>query len=239
MVVKTERDGAVATLWLDRPERGNALGAEIVDALSLAFDEAVETGARLIVLRGSGKHFCTGLDLGDLDAISDGDLGLRILRIELLLQKVHAAAVTTMSIGNGRIFGAGADLFAACDHRVALEEAKFSFPGPAFGLVLGTARLAGLVGDSRARALLLKGEPVDAAAALAMGLATAIGAPEEAIATAARDAERLDPTTVAALHARTRNADDDGDLAALARSLARPGLVQRVKDYRAKMLAAR
>ena len=239
MSVRSERDGAVATLWLDRPERGNALGAGIVDALSLAFDQAVEDGARLIVLRGSGKHFCTGLDLGDLDAISDGDLALRILRIELLLQKVHGAPVTTMAIGNGRIFGAGADLFAACDHRVALEEARFSFPGPAFGLVLGTARLAALVGDSRARALLLGGEPVDAPTALALGLATAVGMPEEAIAAAARSAERLEPETVAMLHARTRRADDDGDLAALARSLARPGLVQRVKDYRARMLAAR
>ncbi|TCH96202.1 enoyl-CoA hydratase/isomerase family protein [Roseococcus sp. SYP-B2431] len=239
MSIKAERDGAVATLWLDRPERGNALGAGIVDALSLAFDAAMEAGVRLIVLRGSGKHFCTGLDLGDLDAISDGDLALRILRIELLLQKVHGAPVTTMAIGNGRIFGAGADLFAACDHRVALEEARFSFPGPAFGLVLGTARLAALVGDSKTRALLLSGEPVDAPAALALGLATAIGSPDEAVAAAARDAERLEPATVAMLHGRTRRADDDGDLAALARSLARPGLVQRVKDYRARMLAAR
>ncbi|WP_421993567.1 enoyl-CoA hydratase/isomerase family protein [Roseococcus sp.] len=239
MSVKAERDGAVATLWLDRPDRGNALGAEIVEALSLAFDDAVATGARLIVLRGAGKHFCTGLDLGDLDAISDGDLALRILRIELLLQKVHGAPVTTMAIGNGRIFGAGADLFAACDHRVALEEAKFSFPGPAFGLVLGTARLGALVGDAPARALLLRGAPVDAPAALALGLATTIGGADAAVAAAARDAERLDPATVAMLHARTRHADDDGDLAALARSMARPGLVQRVKDYRAKMLAAR
>jgi len=239
MSVKVERDGKVATLWLDRPERGNALGGEIVDALSVAFDAAVESGARLIVLRGSGKHFCTGLDLGDLDAISDGDLALRILRIELLLQQVHGAPVTTMAIGNGRIFGAGADLFAACDHRIALEEAKFSFPGPAFGLVLGTARLAGLVGDSRARALLLRGQPVDAPTALALGLATAVGGPEEAIAAAARDAARLDPATVAMLHARTRQANDDGDLAALARSLARPGLVRRVQDYRARMLATR
>lgn len=239
MSVKVERDGAVATLWLDRPDRGNALGAEIVDALSVAFDEAVATGARLIVLRGAGKHFCTGLDLGDLDTISDGDLALRILRIELLLQKVHGAPVTTLAIGNGRIFGAGADLFAACDHRVAMEEAKFSFPGPAFGLVLGTARLAALVGDSRARALLLKGEPVDASTAVALGLATATGSAEDAIAAAAQDAERLEPVTVAMLHARTRRADDDGDLAALARSLARPGLVQRVKDYRARMLASR
>lgn len=239
MSVKAERDGAVATLWLDRPDRGNALGAEIVEALSLAFDDAVATGARLIVLRGAGKHFCTGLDLGDLDAISDGDLALRILQIELLLQKVHGAPVTTMAIGNGRIFGAGADLFAACDHRIALEEAKFSFPGPAFGLVLGTARLGALVGDAPARALLLRGAPVDAPAALALGLATAIGDADAAVAAAARDAERLDPATVAMLHARTRHADDDGDLAALARSMARPGLVQRVKDYRAKMLAAR
>ncbi|WP_424813695.1 enoyl-CoA hydratase/isomerase family protein [Roseococcus sp. YIM B11640] len=240
--IRTERDGDVATLTLDRPERGNALGQEIVDALSEAFDAALATGARMIVLRGSGKHFCTGLDLSDLDTLSDGDLALRILRIELLLQKVHAAPVTTVAIGQGRIFGAGADLFAACDHRVTLPGARFSFPGAAFGLVLGTARLGALVGEARARAILLSGAAVDAEAALALGLATEITGEEElgaSIAPKTAAATRLEAITVAALHARTRRADDDGDLAALARSVARPGLVQRVREYRERQIAQR
>ena len=110
------------------------------------------------------------------------------------------------------------------------------FPGPAFGLVLGTGRLAGLVGDGAARRLLLAGAPVDAAQAEALGLVTGVveeAALDDAIAAARAAAFRLDATTVAALHARTRRADDDGDLAALARSVARPGLRARVEAYRA------
>lgn len=240
--VSIQRDGAVALIQLERPERGNALGADMVAALDAAVDAALADGARLLVLRGAGRNFCTGLDLGDLETISDGDLALRILRIELLLQKIAGLPVSTMAVAGGRVFGAGADLFAVCDHRVALEGASFAFPGPAFGLVLGTGRLAGLVGDGTARRLLLAGETVTAEAALAKGLATAVLPPaavDAAIAAAARAATRLDGPTVAGLHARTRGADDDGDLAALARSVARPGLVQRVKDYRAAMAAKR
>lgn len=235
------QDG-VATLWLSRPERGNAMGAELVAAIDAALDAALAAGARLVVLRGRGRNFCTGLDLADLPTVTDGDLSLRIIRIELLLQRIHALPVTTMAIAGGRVFGAGADLFAACDHRIALPGASFAFPGPAFGLVLGTGRLAGLVGDGPARRLLLAGAPVDAARAQGLGLVTEMAeesALDGAIAAARAAAMRLDATTVAALHGRTRRADDDADLAALARSLARPGLKARVEAYRAAAMAAR
>lgn len=240
--VVVERHAGTATLWLSRPERGNALGAEMVAALDAAVDAAVADGARLIVLRGRGRNFCTGLDLADLEAIGDGDLALRIIRIELLLQKIHALPVTTLALAGGRVFGAGADLFAVCDHRIALQGASFAFPGPAFGLVLGTGRLAGLVGDTAARRLLLAGQPVEAAAALELGLATDVigeDAADGEIAAVHALATRLDAATVAALHARTRRADDARDLAALAQSVARPGLKARVEAYRAKVAAAR
>ena len=224
----------VATLWLARPERGNALGDDIVAALDAALDRVMAEGARLVVLRGRGRNFCTGLDLSDLETASEGDLALRIIRIELLLQKIHALPVSTMAIAGGRVFGAGADLFAVCDHRLALAGSSFAFPGPAFGLVLGTARLAGIVGDGVARRLLLSGATVDADAALQLGLSTAVVEDAADVIAAARAAAiRLDAPTVAALHGRTRRADDAGDLAALARSVARPGLRQRILDYRA------
>lgn len=230
----------IATLTLARPERGNALGPELVEAIGARFDEALAASARLIVLRGAGRHFCTGLDLSDLEAVSEGDLALRVIRIELLLQKIHAAPVTTLAIGQGRVFGAGADLFAVCDHRLAMPDACFAFPGPAFGLVLGTGRLAGLVGEGRARALLLGGGTIGPEEAVTLGLATAMpAAVEEAIAAAHRDAARLDEATVAMLHRRTRRADDAADLVALVHSLARPGLKARVQAYRAGVLAQR
>jgi len=240
--VLLDSEGPVATIRLNRAARGNALGADIVDALDAALDRALAGGARLIILRGEGQHFCTGLDLSDLDSASDGDLALRVLRIELLLQRLHALPVTTLAVAQGRVFGAGADLFAVCDHRIALRGAGFAFPGPAFGLVLGTGRLAAMVGDAPARRLLLAGATVEAQAALDLGLATAVveeDGQEPAIAAARAAALRLDATTVAALHARTRRADDAADLAALARSVARPGLKQRILDYRAQVLTAK
>jgi enoyl-CoA hydratase len=232
----------VTTLSLNRPDRGNALGPELVEQLTEAFDRALTGGARLVILRGEGRHFCTGFDLTDLESLTDGDLLLRVVRIEALLQRIHAAPVNTMAIASGRTFGAGADLFAACDHRIALTGASFAFPGPAFGLVLGTNRLANLVGRDRARAMLLAGAEVPAAAALATGLATATldaEAVPAVIAAVAESAARLDPQTVAALHRRTSRAEDDADLAALVRSAARPGLKQRILDYRAAVAARR
>ena len=227
-MIATTQDGPRWTLTLNRPERGNALGDALVDGLHAALDAALAGGARLVVLRGEGRNFCTGLDLADLETASEGDLALRILRIELLLQRIAGLGVTTACVAQGRVFGAGADLFAACDHRIALPGASFAFPGPGFGLVLGTARLAALVGDGAARRLLLAGVAVPAEEALRSGLAT--GDADALPAVTALDAE-----TVAALHARTRRADDDGDLAALARSVARPGLKARILAYRASV----
>jgi enoyl-CoA hydratase/carnithine racemase len=236
------REGDVATLSLNRPERGNALGPELVQALEAGLDAALADGARLFVLRGEGRHFCTGFDLTDLETLSDGDLLLRVVRIEQMLQRIHAAPVTTLAIATGRTFGAGADLFAACDHRIAAQGASFAFPGPAFGLVLGTARLAAQIGRDRARAILLAGQELSAEAALAVGLATVVLPPDAIAAEQARiaaAAARLDPVTVAALHQRSSRAGDDADLAALVRSAARPGLRQRILDYRAQVAARR
>lgn len=234
--------GAQTTIWLDRADRGNALGPEMVAAIDAALDAALAQGARLIVLRGRGRNFCTGFDLGDLEATSDAELALRVIRIELLLQKIHGLPVATLAVANGRVFGAGADLFAVCDHRLALRGASFAFPGPAFGLVLGTGRLAGLIGETAARRVLLAGETLDDAAAQALGLATEVldeAALEARIELARTAASRLDAETVASLHGRTRGADDAADLAALTRSVARPGLKQRIQEYRARMMAGR
>lgn len=235
-------DGPAITLWLERPDRGNALSAAMVAGLEAALDAALAGGARLIILRGRGKNFCTGFDLADLEATSDAELALRVIRIELLLQRIHALSVPTLAVAQGRVFGAGADLVAVCDHRLALRGASFAFPGPAFGLVLGTGRLAGLIGDGPARRLLVAGATIEAQTALGLGLATEVLDEEQLadrIGEARAAATRLDAPTIAALHGRTRRADDAGDLAALTRSVARPGLRQRIQDYRAAVIGAR
>lgn len=222
-----------ATIQLARPDLGNALSAEFVEALAAAISEASSRDdIHTLVIRSTGRHFCTGFYLGDLEAQTDGDLLLRFVRIELMLQALWSAPIRTVSVGNGRVIGAGADLFAACDIRVAVPAATFRFPGAGFGLVLGTRRLAMRVGADRARDWLLNGREIDAVTALEAGLVTHIVEQDELGGWLEEHTARpgIDNATVAALHRAMRDEDGHADLANLVRS-ARPGLRDRLKSY--------
>ncbi|HYG41876.1 MAG TPA: enoyl-CoA hydratase/isomerase family protein [Bordetella sp.] len=245
--LKITRDGAVWTLTLGRPDKGNALSAGLVQALAAEVDAALaDGGVRLLVLEGEGRHFCTGFDLANLDLETDDTLLARFTRVELLLQALYGAPFMTLAIAHGRTMGAGADLFCACAERWVAGQASFAFPGAAFGLVLGTARLADRVGAAHASAWIEGGLSVDGAAALQAGLATR--QLDKAGLDAARGelkarVLRLDATTGRAIHQaigavrRPRgDAGDAHDLARLVRSAARPGLRDRIAAYRAAQL---
>ncbi|MCZ2089291.1 MAG: enoyl-CoA hydratase/isomerase family protein [Burkholderiales bacterium] len=240
----SRRDGPVLHLQLHRPEVGNALSAALVQALTEAVDAAThDASVRLLVLSGAGRHFCTGFDLSDLDRETDDSLLARFTRVELLLQAVHAAPFATLALAHGRTMGAGADLFAACGDRWIVGDAGFAFPGAAFGLVLGTARLTELVGAPHAAAWIEGGQRIDADQALACGLATRRIETEQIDAELGRwgaRVNRLDAPTQRAIQAaiaagrRPRgDAGDAQDLARLVRSAARPGLRDRIAAYRA------
>jgi len=240
------REDDVLHLRLQRPDKGNALSAALVGELSEAVERASrDDGLRLLVLSGEGRHFCTGFDLSDLDRETDDSLLARFTRVELLLQAVHAAPFATLALARGRTMGAGADLFAACSERWIVGEASLAFPGAAFGLVLGTARLATLVGAPRAAQWIEGGATLDAATACASGLATrqlgdGDGDLDAALAGLRARVQRLDAATQRGIHAaidtarRPRGeAGDAQDLAWLVRSAARPGLRERIAAYRA------
>jgi len=233
--VKIEHGDGVCRMTLNRPERGNALAPEMVAAIDAGLSAALAAGARLLVLCGAGRNFCTGFDLTGLEALTDAILLERFVRVELLLQRIHTAPMTTLAIATGRTYGAGADLFVACDRRLATITARFAFPGSRFGLVLGTERLARRIGESSARTVLLDGRDVLAEEAASLGLATTVvadDAVEKEIATALRAATRLDPQTVKMLHRATRQGDGDTALADLVRSASQPGLRERIMTYR-------
>jgi enoyl-CoA hydratase/carnithine racemase len=231
-----------ARISLNRPKVGNALGPSMVDELDRAVDRAHDAGARMIVFEGAGKHMCTGFDLSELDKCSDGDILLRFVCIEHLLQKIYASPVVTAAIGSGRVCGAGADIFAACDRRIGLPDASFAFPGSGFGLILGTRRLAARIGRETARRILLEGAELPVETAAEIGLVTdrcSVADVEDLLARMAVTAARLDPITVAALHTKTISRDDDADLAALVNSASRPNLKERIEAYRQRAMAAR
>ena len=240
----SRREADVLHLQLNRPDKGNALSGTLVLALTEAMDVAArDASLRLLVLSGAGRHFCTGFDLSNLDEETDDSLLARFTRVELLLQTVATAPFTTLALAHGRTMGAGADLFAACSERWIAGDASFAFPGAGFGLVLGTARLARLVGATHASEWIESGAALDAGTACASGLAT------RRIETEAVDSEadrlrarvsRLDLPTqrdihaaIAAGHHPLGAAGDAVDLARLVRSAARPGLRERIAAYRA------
>ncbi len=242
MLIRNERQG-VHALTLDRGDKGNALSADLVDALLDAIRAAHDSAqARALVLTGSGRHLCTGFDLSDLEHATEGDLLLRFVRVEQMLDAVWRSPLLTVALASGRTWGAGADLFCSAEQRWALPDATFRFPGAAFGLVLGTRRLATRVGADTARAWVGGGLEVDATTAQAVGLVSHIGTREafDAHVEALRaTADVIDPETRSAINAVTRDGDADADLAALVRSAARPGLKQRIVAYRAASTARR
>ena len=235
-MLRSRTDAGVTTLTLDRPERGNALAADLVEALLAEVKRAcVDEPVHTLVLAGQGAHFCTGLDLSDLATCSDGDLLHRLVRIETLLALLWHAPMHTVALAQGRTWGAGADLFAACERRVASTDTTFRFPGAQFGIVLGTRRLAERIGVDAARRLVSSGGELDAAAALDLGLASAIGEASAArwpMSTLSRDSAN-------AIRAASRADHRDADLAALARSAAQPGLRDRIQTYRERLRGAR
>lgn len=237
MTLRIDKDPSHWTVTLNRPDKLNALSAELVDALSDAFDEVAAAGVPLVALRGEGRCLSSGFDMSGVEHQSEGDLLLRFVRIELLLQRIAALPCLTVAFAHGRNFGAGVDLFAACTLRIASPDASFRMPGLKFGLVLGTRRFAAIVGRQNARRLLETSAAFDAAEAARMGFVDQVcdvAQWPDAMAEAAARATALPPTARQRLHAALHGGHEDIDLAALVRSAAEPGIGKRIAEYLAR-----
>ncbi|MEO6985413.1 MAG: enoyl-CoA hydratase/isomerase family protein [Paralcaligenes sp.] len=219
---------------LNRPEKRNALSAALVEELIEAFDRAEHSATQAVVFTGNGKNFSAGFDLENYQAQSEGDLLLRLVRIETLLQKIAGSRLMTIALAHGRNFGAGVDLLAACKLRVASPEASFRMPGIKFGLILGTNRLARLVGHDQARALLEKTCIISAEYGLKINLISAIAEPSNWDAYIKQEHAEL-PTVAPAyrglLYQTLAPDTSHTDMSLLARSAAEPGIKQRIATY--------
>ena len=230
------RDGAILTLTLNRPDKANALGADLVEALHTALDGAARDGTRLLVLRGAGRNFCAGFDFGAFEDLGVADLSWRFVRIEQLLQRLYHAPYATLALAQGGCYGAGADLLAVCDERVCAPEARLRMPGWKFGLALGTRRLAARIGAQAARRLLGAAQIVESAAALRMGLVTEVAASAawaDCVTRASIAAASLEVGAQARLHGLTQSDTRAADMAALIESLTEGDLKARIRAFRA------
>lgn len=230
-----ESENGIVRIRLDRADKANALDAPLVEAMLASVVALDTTTTRLLVLEGVGRNFCAGFDFSGYESASEGALLLRFVRIEQLLQAIAHAPVATLALAQGGCFGAGADLFCACEMRVCAPDARFRMPGLRFGIALGTRRLAAQIGPDAARRMLATGDPLEAAEAHSLGIATSVASPGEwpsIVASAASIATRLAPEAGATLRRLTMPDTRDADLADLVRTVAVPGIRERIRAFR-------
>jgi len=162
-------------LALNRPDRLNAFNEELHRALAGALDEAADDACRAVLLTGTGRGFCTGQDLNDrVNAEGPPDLGATVEAFyNPLIRRLRALKKPVVCAVNGVAAGAGANIALACDIVLAARSARFIQAFAKIGLVPdsgGSFFLPRIIGDARARALLLLAEPMSAEQAADWGL---------------------------------------------------------------------
>lgn len=179
-----ERDGAVATLTVNRPKVLNALNGATMDelrraVLELKHDETV----RVVILTGAGeKAFIAGADINELAVQSPTSGREHALMGQHVLDLIEHLGKPVIAAINGYALGGGCEIAMACTIRIAAETAKLGQPEINLGIIpgyAGTQRLTRLIGRGRALELLLTGAPVTAAEGLRLGLVNRVVPPED------------------------------------------------------------
>jgi enoyl-CoA hydratase/carnithine racemase len=207
------REGSLLRVWLDRPERRNALNGEALREIAELFASlATDFATRVVVLGGRGPSFCAGADRKDppnaarLASSSDaGDrerrwLAQAGLRAARAIEECEAVTIARL---HGHVIGGGLVLAAACDFRVAAEGTTLRVPEVDLGIPLtwgATPRLIAEVGAARARELILLGDAIDAGQAERFGLVHRVVPAAELDAAVAALATRLAAKPEVAVH---------------------------------------
>ena len=171
-----QRDGAVARIILNRPDRINALTLAMLGELSAALTELDgDDTVRAVILTGAGRGFCAGQDLSDHEAIDDTRAVRSVVERHYnpVIRQIRSLPQPVIAAVNGVAAGAGCSLALACDIAIAPESAKFSNAFVNIGLIPdggGSYFLPRMVGQARALGMTLLGEPVEAKVAAEWGL---------------------------------------------------------------------
>ena len=202
--VELERDGPIARLVMNRPERRNALSHEMMTEMLTALDAiARDASAHVLVIQGRGPAFSAGHDLVEMTSNRDAafyeDLFATCVR---LMTRVHELPQPVVARVHGVATAAGCQLVAACDLAVASTEATFATPGVNIGLFCSTPMVpvARAVGSKRALEMLFTGESIGARTALEWGLVNRVVSGDrldEEIETLARRIAAASPAVIA------------------------------------------
>jgi enoyl-CoA hydratase/carnithine racemase len=207
-----EQQGPIAYVWLNRPERRNALNAQALEEIAAAFIELQRSfETPVVVLGGRGQSFCAGADRKDPPAArmaKGSGAGPRERRYAAQLGRRVLAAIEqleaiTIARLHGHAIGGGLALALACDFRIAATSTIFQIPEVDLGIPLAwgaVPRLAREVGDARAKELILLCDQFDALAAERYGLLNRVVSEEALDATVNDWAQRVAAKPISAVH---------------------------------------
>jgi methylglutaconyl-CoA hydratase len=182
--VRLERRGSIALVTLDRPERMNALSRALVSRFGeIGRELAQQDDVRLVIVTGSGdKAFCAGADLKERASMTPDEVRALLLAYESELGWLERIEVPTLAAINGAALGGGLELALLCDLRIAAQHAVLGLPETSLGVIPGaggTQRLPRLLGEARAKELILRAERLSAPEALILGLVNQVMPPSE------------------------------------------------------------
>ncbi len=213
--IRIDRDGAIATITLDRPNVLNALNVTMLGEVRAALEQLEgDDAVRVVILTGSGdRAFAAGADIGELNSLPGSVAGVAQAKIgQAVTLQIERMRTPVIAAVNGFALGGGCELAMACDIRFASDRAKFGQPEVNLGLLPGyggTQRTARLLGRGMAMYLCLSAEMIDATEALRIGLVERVFPHADLLAETKRVAELIASKAPLAV-AATKRAIDDG-----------------------------
>lgn len=186
-VLSVEIDGATAWLTFSRPEKRNAINDAVLDALD-AFFSNIPEGVRVVVLKGSGGHFSSGLDLAE-QSEREAEQVLRHSRSwHAVMDRIQFSGIPVVAVMEGAVMGGGLEIAAAAHVRVAEPSATYRLPEGKRGIFVGggaTVRIGRILGPDRMTEMMLTGRSYNAEEGQALGLSHYLVADGEGIERAA------------------------------------------------------
>lgn len=169
----------IAKITLNRPEKRNAINAQMIADFQTALDAIEKSHARVVLVTGAGKAFCAGMDLEMLGAIvkqSPAENQDDARRIAKLLRRLWSFPRPTIAAVNGAAYAGGCGIATLCDFTLATPDAKFGYTEVKIGFLpaIVSVFLTRQIGDKRSRDLLLTGRIIDAAEAKEFGMVTGV-----------------------------------------------------------------
>jgi enoyl-CoA hydratase len=191
-----QKEGAVAVVQINRLQKKNSLNTELRHEMEQVLKEiANDRAIRAVVLTGGEEIFCAGADISEIEGTASAeDAYTHAREFQILFEQLEALPQPVIAAVSGYALGGGCELALACDFRIASETARFGLPEIKIGAFPGgggTQRLPRLIGITKAKEMILLGDPINAQEALSAGVVTKVVAKEKLLSEAQQLAAKL------------------------------------------------